>query len=441
MNMMKDILIFIKVAFRNLMRHWRRSLGAILSIASGFAALNLFVGYIADAENVFQETYSKRLMYGDILVHRKDAYQEGIWDDGTRVMEPAVQQKVEEILSKTGKIDSFVRFLNMTGMVSNGSVSTVFVGYGYDVESGKLMREPNWGWNTLAGHPLSQPDTAVIGQGLGRILGCVPENKTPNISIHGGYPPIVNPFHCLSPNLELSVTNLTGQMNAVNVQIEGLLDAVYREADARFIALPLEKAQTLLDTKGISFYSLKLKDLSEKNEIVEQLQNSFKEFGLELKAVPWREHPYGDIYAHSMSFLNVFRNFTLAVTLAIVTLSVLSMFTRLVQERKQEIGTLRSIGFRPKQVFHLFLIEAILIAIMGDIVGLGVTLGATVSLNSAGILYKIGILSEKVPFHITLPLSNIAISALILTLLGCFAAWAAIRKTLKAKIPDCLSKT
>lgn len=435
-----DWLVFARMALRNIGRHWRRSLAATLSIAAGFAAINLFLGYIADAERIFEETYSIRLMYGDVLIHRDDAFRDGMWDDGTHALSPEQQARVERILDDTGMVRDAVRFLNMTGMISNGVSSAAFVGYGYDIAAGARMREPSWVWNTLAGHPLGGVDGAVLGQGLGRLLGCAPEHEPPDITALGGYPAEQRPFHCGTPELQLSVTGASGQMNAINVQVQGIVDAVYREADQRFVAIPLARAQALLDTRGISFYGVALKDPGQREEFVKRVSSLFRRASLPVRAVPWREHPYGEIYIQSMSFLGVFRNFTLAVTLAVVTLSVLSMFTRLIQERRREIGTLRSLGFRPAHVRRLFLLEAAFLALLGDALGALVAFVLARGIGAAGILYKIGILSEKVPLRIALPARNFEISALTLVILAVAAAWIAVRRALRSRIPDCLAR-
>lgn len=441
MTHLKLCLHFVKIAARNLTRHWRRSVAAILSIASGFAALNLFEGYIADAENIFDVTYSQRLMYGDVLIHRDDAFQSGLWDDGSHQMSPVQQRELEALLAEAGRTDIYVRFLNVFGLASNGSTTTTFTGYGYDWESGRKMRQPIWEWNTLAGRPLgASTDAIALGRGLGRILDCNVTERLAALEPVGGYKAVERPFNCRSNTVQLTVTSDSGQMNATSVQVQGLIDAVYTEFDNRAVVMSLDKAQALLNTDGVSFFSVRVKDHDEVDAFVSELNAKFTARGLPLVATPWKTHAYGDIYVRSMNFLGVFRTFTLLVVLTIVALSVLSTLIRLVQERTREIGTLRSLGFRNSHIMSLFLIEVFLLATLGNAVGaLAAILGAGI-MNAARLTYKIGILSEEVPFHITLPLAHFLVGAAALTGIAWLTTLLATRRALQMKIPDSLSR-
>ncbi|MDB5038833.1 MAG: hypothetical protein JWQ35_2361 [Bacteriovoracaceae bacterium] len=439
--MKADLQMFSRVALRNISRHWKRSLAAILSLASGFAAINLFEGYIADVEHVFSETYSKRLMYGDILIQRKETLTDGL-EEGERLIRQEDQHQLEEILEKSKMVNNSVRFLNITGLVSNGSATSVFRGLGYDVDAGLKMREPNWSWNALAGIPLDQgvrnPQNILIGQGLGRILDCSPTSRPKEMTFLNGYSRESRPIVCKTSELELNVTSGTGQMNATNVHVHGMIDAVYREFDARYIAMSLEKAQALLNTSGVSLYSVRLKDSSDAKKFISYLSEEFTRKNLSLKAFKWQNHSFGGLYVQSIDFLNVFRDFTLIVVLIIISLSVLSQLMRLVQERTREIGTLRCLGYMPHQIRSLFLIEAFFLSIFGSALGALLTVVLAPAMNSLGILYKVGILSEKIPFRISIVGVNFGMSAFVLTAIAMGAATIAILRALRKSIPDAL---
>jgi len=256
----------------------------------------------------------------------------------------------------------------------------------------------------------------------------------------GGYSHEEKPMLCPERDVELTVASSAGQMNATTAEIDGIVDAIYRESDSRYIGMSIEKAQQLLSTSSVSFYSVQLKRPDDFRSVTEKWNDEFKKRNLLLKATHWKEHPYGELYVQSIDFLNVFRYFTLIVTLAIVSLSVFSMLTRLIQERTKEIGTLRCLGFRPSRIRILFLIEALFLSILGNVVGLVLAMMIAPALNSLGILYKVGILSEKIPFRIQLPWSHLWISAILLAIIAMTAASIAIQRSLWKKIPDCLAQ-
>ena len=69
---MKNLL---KLAIKNIINYKKKSLTAILSITSGFLAINLFHSYIYDVTLIFESTYSQRNMYGDALIRFNQRHQ------------------------------------------------------------------------------------------------------------------------------------------------------------------------------------------------------------------------------------------------------------------------------------------------------------------------------------------------------------------------------
>jgi putative ABC transport system permease protein len=429
-----------RIALRNTRRHWRRSLAAILSITSGFVALNLFEGYIADAENLFDVTYSERQMYGHGFIHHKDAFQNGWWDDGMNRVTKTQQAEVESILESSGLVENKVRFLGISGMATNGKANAVFAGLGYDIEAGERMRQPSWKWNTLAGHPHDgSPDSVIIGKRLGQILDCQADPGFKVMQSKGGYKAEERPFQCLTKTLQLMTTSAAGQINATNLEIVGMIDAIFTELDVRYASMPLAKAQTLAGTDGITFYSVRFKEGLDVESSMARLQAEFEKARLPMIAVQWKDHPFGDIYVRSLAFLHVFRYFTIAVVLAIVALSVVSTLMRLVQERTREIATLKSVGFRKSQILSMFILEGGLLASIGLVIGTLLSLIVAYVFDVVVIYYKIGILSEDVPFHILLPVSNFVLSAILLLALALIGTLIAARRAINLPITEGLA--
>jgi putative ABC transport system permease protein len=439
---MKNFKLYSEIALRNISRHWRRSLAAILSLASGFAAINLFEGYIRDVENIFDQTYSKRLMYGHVLVQPNNAVEGGLGDN-IHLIDPDQQRQLKEILASTNEVTTTVQFLNVSGLISNGSTHTVFRGIGYDLSSGQKMREPFWTWNTLGGEPLEQSSHAlqniVIGKGLGHILDCSPTALPQKMSFIEGYSRESRGLRCPAQDVEISVATESGQMNTSRAHIVGVVDAVYREFDVRYIAMALEQAQALVGTGGISLVSIQLKEPAKAARFIRTLETEFESRNLPLKVFRWQEHSFGELYIQSIDFLHFFRDFTLFVTLVIISLSVFSQLTRLIQERTREIGTLRCLGFRTTQIRSMFLVEALYLSIFGSAFGAVLTLILAPLMNALGIVYRVGILSEKVPFRIELVPAHFAMSALTLITIAALAASIAIERSVRKNIPECLA--
>ncbi len=431
---MTTYLRLITMAFKNILISRKKSRSAVLSIASGFIALNLFQAYIYYSEVLFNVTYENRTMYGDALLRKE------FRSDNTT---PEEQAAIKDFLNKhSNLIEHSVRFLWFSGMINTGSISTVFFGWGHDVHQGLEMRSPNWPWNVTSGVPLDKvPDGVegiVIGQHLGKVIKCN-EGEHEEFKVgHTGYPAVVRPFKCENDLIQLSLSTTSGQANASTFKVVGITNGIFSSLDQRLVVAPLESVQRLLNTQDISMTAIKLKDVDDlellKKSFTEELQPRFP--ALQLKS--WKDYELGDFYVKSMEFLNIFKNFISIVVISIGALSVMTTFYRLVFERTREIGTLLSLGFRPKHIFTLFLHEALFLGVLGIAVGVVLSFILAFLINLPKIPYKVGMLSEAVVFAVTISPKTLGISALVLMLISVGICIFPLRRALKMRITDAL---
>lgn len=435
--------VFLRMAWRNVFLQGKKSALAVLAVAACCFSLNIFQGYIKGSELIFDDSYSKRSMFGDLIV-RKSGVHHAFSTEPEDLLAPEEQAFLNDFFTNDPDVDVFIRFLRLNGTLSNGTSQSVFTGLGYDVEKGTAMREPVWTWNALAGLPLRHDDeeTVHLGQGLGFLLGCEPALKGQNfITGQGGYAAEERPFTCLSRHLQMSGVTLQGQANALNVEVSGLIDGMFRELDLRYVNLPLKLAQRLLDTDRVSNYAARLKPGSDLPAFLARLKGAASQRGLTLTAHSWKEDEIGDFYHRTMDFLHVFRNFMIVVILGVALLSIFNTFYRNVQERIREIGVLRTLGFRVNQVRALFLLETLFLALIGIAVGAGLSLVASAVLNRLTLLYKIGLLTQPVPFIIEESRWTLAWTLTVALVVALLAAaiplWAAGRK----RISEALTHT
>jgi putative ABC transport system permease protein len=130
-----------------------------------------------------------------------------------------------------------------------------------------------------------------------------------------------------------------------------------------------------------------------------------------------------------------------AVIIVIAVLSVLNTLIRIIQERTREIGTLRSIGFRNAQVKTIFILEAFFLAVLGNAAGWVMAYAISKLINSAEVLYKVGVLAEPVPFKVWPTLHQSIQSSIILILLSVLAAVFPTAWATRKKITECLTST
>jgi len=431
----------LRIAARNVRKNWRHGIGSLLAVAVGFVAIGLFDGYLTYFQREIGAMMEERFMMG-VLVERAGA------SEVIATMQPdplelgeREQAFVDEYLrDRSDEVAARARMLFVWGYASTGRASTHFTGWGYDPEGGAALRR-RFAWDALAGKPLhlAGPDSAMLAKSMGALLDCVPASDRPATGKDGLPIAEERPFTCRRPRVQLMASTTSGQVNAVEPTVVGLVDAGRKEMDVKFVALPLSLAQRLRNTRDVSLYSVLLRDPSRAAAFSRDLVAAARERGFALDAMPWQDHVLGEQYKHGMQVFAVFRGLMAIVVSAIAGMAVFTTMVKSVSERTREIGTLRSLGFLRRQVLRLFAIEAALLASAASCVGLAVTLVVTAAVNGAGVTYKAGLLSEPIPLRIAVDPRSWILTAGFLVAVAVLAALLPARRAARARIPDALA--
>jgi len=429
----------IKMGFRNILRNWRHSAGSILSVAIGFSALTLFNGYISVVGELYEDNYRYRSMFGDVFIEKTKNGQPIDFEDSR--ISSQEQKFLNHFFEKSDLVDAHVPILIVSGLANNGKTSSIFWGFGYDLQAGLKMRLPSWPWNVRAGKPLDTltAEHVLIGQNIADTFGCAAESSERILTQIGGYESRERPFTCEREKIQLNVTTMAGQVNATNVKIGALGGVGLRGIDSWYLMMDLQRAQQLFDTQDISHIRLRLRHSGTFNKFVSDFKNAVQEAGLELRAFDWREHILARVYKRTMSLFETFRNLVSVVILTISGMSVLNAMVKSVNERKREIGTLRSLGFFRKDIRTVFTIEGFLIGLSGSLLGTVFSVLFSLAVNQIQFIYYAGFLTDPVPFLIGLKPSLYIVSLVILCTIAGVAAFLAANRTVRQPIPELLT--
>jgi len=438
-------MLHFKLGIKNVRAYWKHSLASILAIASGFVSICLFQGYVDDLSRLFHESISKVRMNGDVIVENVNLKSiDGKANPYKYLITEEEQQKFKSFFElHPDLISNYVSFLNISGMVSNGPKSTIFAGMGYDIERGAKMRSEKYEWNTYFGIPLHKnesKDTVLFGGNLAKLLDCNFNNEQAFYSNSKTWLlPKNREFNCKAFTFQLSANTVHDQFNAINLNLSGIIDGSYKEVDSKYVMMSLENAQTLFDTKGITYLSLKLAKNVGFNkfdkEIKKFLGDDYKKFSIQ----KWEKHPIGDIYNRNLDLFAIFRNFVLTIIIFVCGLSVFNTMLKIVVERHNEIGTLRSFGYSKKHIRNIFITEGVLISLCGIVLGAFLSLSITFILNSSGLVYKAGMLTRPIAFSISPSLFLYSTSAFVMVFISIGATYWALYTVQKKKIVECLS--
>lgn len=437
-------MVFSKIAFRNVKKNWRHSVSALLSLSASFVSLVLFDGYIDDIKSMYVESFHTRSELGDFIIEKPDVYsKQGVAEPWKFYIQENEQQLLEDFFKKhTALIRTRVRALNFQGMITNGQQSSIVLGRGSDITEGAIMRREKWSWNATYGIPLYKAEDAnsiLIGQGLAKKLGCNWTTVDGFSAAMGGYEPKIRPFNCPQFDLQISTMTYEAQLNALDVSAVGLIDGGYKDIDDSYAISSLTAIQSLLNTKLISSVSVELNNPTDYSIMQNLFKNEIQTKIPTLQMSRWQEHPAGDVYRKTMDLLNIFRNFVIAVILVISTLSVINTLIKIIKERNKEIGTLRSLGFKPREILRMFIYETFYLSSFGSAIGLILSLLFTTLLNFIQIKYKAGMLSEPVLFRINYTFESYLTAFIVLTIVGLMACLFSTRQSLSKRVIENLN--
>lgn len=402
--------VIFRIASRNLLRHWKRSFAAMLAVAVGVLAISLVRGFVNDLRQFFEDQGRSQSMYGDLLLSKQIPPGTPPSMRWKVALSRDDQALIERVLNGPWGGVQFARRLVIGGLVTNGRTTAVFFGMGYDVQAGAALRGARWVWNTVAGVPLHKAAgerAVVLGRSLAANLGCE-SSRPPTFLPDGAIKPEPLTLSCDTSRVQLQAMTASGQLNALTVDVAGLIEPGTRAGSSKTLMTDLHTAQTLADTDAVSMYSIALRDRTRARELRAALQDAGKRAGLDLQVKPWRDLPEGGVFRATMALLDTF-SMILVVTVGLIgAAAVFNVLTRTVTERIREIGTLRSIGYRRGQIVRLFMLEGVLIAIAGCALGLFLAIGAAAVINASGLSFTGGLASAPLPLMIRLVVGDFA---------------------------------
>jgi putative ABC transport system permease protein len=434
--------VLLRIAARSVRRNWRHSLGSVLAIAVGFAAVALFDGYLSDFEGTLKSVIEERFMMGTLVVEGAGASRAISRERGKVVyLHPPEQAFIEEFLrANAGEVVARVRSLFVGGIVASGRASTPFVGWGYDPAEGAALRR-RFAWDAWNGKPLHEggANSVMLARGLAALLECSPLGEGTPFGPDGLPIPRARPFECRRPRVQLIGSTVAGQVNAIEPEVGGIMDGGRKEMDVLMISMPLALAQRFRNTRDVSQYNVLLRDPAKADRFARELNEAARARGLAIDAMPWQASYFGEQYRQGMGIIRTFRSLMAFVVVAIAGMAVFTTMVKAVSERTREIGTLRSLGFLRGQVTRLFALEAALLAAGACALGLLLTLAVTALVNRTGVTYNGGMFSNPIPLGVAIDPGSYLEVAAFLVAVAVFAAWLPARRAARRRIPDALA--
>ena len=183
-------------------------------------------------------------------------------------------------------------------------------------------------------------------------------------------PRFVAPLEIYYPDREgaVSLANPTSSLRSATARVNGIF-ALNSELDAEMVLVPIETMRELLDYENeVSSIEIRVvKDTPDKalGELVKELETRLGP-GYEVL----------DRYKQNEALYKMMRYEKLAIYMIlifiviIIAFNIYSSLTMLIIEKKEDIGTLRSLGAPEPMTRRIFLLEGWLISLLGLVIGL-----------------------------------------------------------------------
>jgi putative ABC transport system permease protein len=344
------LIAWFKIGSRNLIKNRRRSVITILAIAFGFAAVNLFGGFQEYMYRGNRESAIYAGCQGHLTIFKKGYLEKGLLDPAGYLLTPAEIRAMEEICQKYPHVLLVTPQLMISGIVSNGYASTIFIAQGIVPSAMDVFLSESKYLKKLGVHFEGRKleDDKIYGvavaDDLARLLDLKP----------GAYAVAMS-------------TTVDGQMNALDMEVFHLFKVGIEELKDKWMQVPFGFAQMLYDTQGADRVTVLLDEATHTESMRDRLRAAISERGLDLEVKTWNE--MSQWYREVKNMFDVIFLFLFLIVFIIVVMSVTNTMSMSVVERTREIGTLRALGLKRQGVLMLFAVESILLGICGTVTG------------------------------------------------------------------------
>ncbi|HZW26563.1 MAG TPA: FtsX-like permease family protein [Gallionella sp.] len=412
-----------KLALRGLMRNRRRSMVTLLAIAFGFAAIVLFAGY---THNVY-DGLARQSIHGELLGHltlsKRGMRKEGKLDPERYMLTASEVSSIAKALKDEPHVVLVAPRLGLSGLISNGRASTIFIAEG--IEPAAVVR-------LRAGSLTEQEKKSGMFESMKMRLD--PEH--PEVaSLSSG---LVEMLHLSVGGQAVVLANtLTGQANALDITLGQGFNTGNANSNDKFAFVSLDLARTLLDAEGrADRLTILLDDVNQTGAMRDALLAKLNKAGFDIEIQTWQE--LSDFYTQVHGMFDMIFGFIFSIVLTVVVMSVANSMGMTVIERTREIGTLRAIGLKRGGVVRLFTTESMLLTLIGCATGLLIALGVRWGINMANISYTPPNSPSPVPLLVDMDIGRTLFTFALMGAVGTLAAYLPARRAAQKDIIDAL---
>ncbi len=407
--------MWFKISLRNILKNGRRSLTTVLAIAFGFAAINLFQGYVHST----YKNLSKGAIQGEGLGHltlfKKEFLTKGKLYPEKYMFSRNEVRRISSIVKTHADVTLITPRLGISGMVSNGKNSTIFIAQGLVPDDDVIIRGDISKLRIFQGAYLSSKERAgaVVAADLATMLNLKQGD-----------------------NAVIMSSTYAGMVNALDITVTGIVNTGMAATNDKLVLLTYQHAQDLMDFQGAERLVVLLKNGANVDAARTDLYKILAEAGFDVEIKTWQD--LSVFYNQVKNMFDMIFAFIFSIVLLIVVMSVVNTMSMSVMERTREIGTMRALGLKKYGIKFLFSIEGILLGLLGSLGGLVVFFAVYFIIRYIHPTYVPPAGSTPVPLEIDIVVPSIARNMLFMAILSLIASFVPARRSSNMAIIDAL---
>ena len=331
------MIMYTKLAWRNMWRNWRRTLIAMVAIVLGLVLLLFFDGFIAGSDQAIYGN-AVRLYGGNIQAH-----DTGYREKARRlpILPLADADAVVDAATAQPEVVSAAKRIKTAGIVSSseGAFPVVISAIEPEVEETFSIQAEN----VAEGRFLrpGEGDAIFMGRGLADLLEAGVGDR---VNVVG--------------------RSKQEQMRQRTMTIVGIYDLGMRELEKGTIFMTLAEAQDLYNLRDqVTEVAINLQSVGQESNVMPALVAMLP--GYDIDTWDSLQPEVKETLTTKLAFTTVIG----LIVIIVASIGILNIQLMAVFERTREMGVLAALGMKGRQVMGLFLLEGTFIGALGAFIG------------------------------------------------------------------------
>ena len=346
------MLLYLRLAWRNIWRHRRRTIIIVLAMSMTLAMMMWYDGLMNGFTDVIYGNAVK-VLGGNIQVHAAGYRAQASSTPLLPLSDPQAIVKAAEANPLT--LGASQR-INTGGLVTNheGAFAVGITGVEPEIE----MNLNIIGQYVKAGRNLisADGDSILIGKGLAEAMSAQ-----------------------VGDRVTLVGRSQHQQMRQRTMTVIGIYDLGMPDIEKQTVYISLGEAESLYDLTAPTEVAVFLKQIGQENAVINNMKTALP--GYEIESF---EANYPDL-ASAINGKNGVMDIFSVIIIGIAGVGILNLLLMAIYERTREIGMLGAMGLKPYQISLEFILEGIMIGLVG--VAVGIVFGLAIN----GLLMKVGL--------------------------------------------------